>query len=263
MHTKQIRTNHKNKHYKNIIAPLESSNTLLNKISSTMSYEQLNEEQMNSYRQLKHEPLDKTLYSIFNIDTADGFDRKQANNNMKQIVRKFHPDKQGPSKQEQASNITKILTGTWRYLNNPRNELCYRVLGRAITSTTIIEWEEIDKVYPIIMKEWEILNPPKQKEKSNIKSEEEIKPDTDNKRKSRSEEKENQEIPRIIRIIDHDYRHKKYFATIEWNDGKRTRMDLEEAAKHKKLFKMYLTDLLKNNSKRYNWLRKNQSQLFE
>lgn len=229
---------------------------------------------MESYLKLQHEPIDKTIYNIFNINPNKGFDRKQANVNMKQIIRRFHPDKLSKSQEEIGNKITKIITETWRYINNPCRELTYRVLGRTnLMGTNTLDWQAIDENMSMITEEWKMMA---SNETSNntIKSQHKEETHRSTKTKERSSydnaecpEKENQNLKKrriseIIRIKDHDYRHKKYYATVEWSDGDSTRMELAETINHGDILKPYLMELLKRNSKRYNWLKKNQPQLF-
>lgn len=251
-----------------------------------MNQEQLNEAQLNNYSQFKQKPFETTLYELFNIDLSNGFNKKEAQANMRQIVRKFHPDKHEASEKEVANIITKTLTVTWRFISDPRKEICYRMFGRANSNTyTPLDWEEIDKIHPIILQEWKYImatNPNKgnahNKQQSNNSDAnhtnnqkpktEQPSEDNDNsnsKRKHEDSFKENPKkakVARINKIIDHYYRHRKYYAIVEWDDAQQSRMELAETKGHGDILQAYLMNLLKTNNKRYNWLKRNQMHLF-
>lgn len=212
------------------------------------------------YKSFTQKPTDDTLYKLFNCTPINGFDRELAHSNMRVIVRKFHPDKQPAHKAVMANEITKVLTTTWRLLRAHDTEICYRVLGRFYAKNEIcIDWDTIDRVKEDIFREWTIINESKnilgenQNENKSQKRESDEPESTDNKKAK---------VSKPIKIIDHAYKHKKYTAKVEWNDGSITKMLLDETMKLDNILNEYLLQLLKENNRRYNWLKKNQPHLF-
>lgn len=271
-------------------------------------HQTLNEAEKESYHSLKHKPLDNTLYEIFNIDIEKEFNPKQNHRNMLKIVRKFHPDKQeDENKKKICNDITKILTETWRIIDNPRIEICYRILGKkGLEGMSCINWSEINKAMGMIQKEWNKINANTQQVKNeNITNphptttqtqtkaghkQHETKPPTKRKRSepekpeptstegqqtennsSQTNEKENgkentnkkPKISKIIKIIDHYYRHGKYMAKVKWDDDEESNVELDSISDNTLILQEYLTNLLKYQSKRYSWLKKNKLDIIQ
>lgn len=228
-----------------------------------MDCNQLSDEQMASYAKLCHKPLDNTLYDILHINPAMGFDRKVAKTNMALITKELQSDE---------IECSKIVYETWRFLNNPRREILYRIVGRAEQpSCKEFDWSNADKYHQQITLKWQSMSDDdnnstnaQHNESENITSQ-----TNSTKRKLNdsddqdlnSHEKRNR-IAQITRIVDHTYKHKKYLAIVEWDDGDKTKISLDETINHGNILQNYLLYLMKSNSKRYNWLRKNQPQLF-
>lgn len=215
------------------------------------------------YQSFTQKPTDDTLYKLFNCIPINGFDKERAHSNMRIIVRKFHPDKLPTHKATMANEITKVLTATWRILKAPDTEICYRVLGRFYTKNEIcIDWETIDKVKEEVFREWIKIKESENILKENNNQNRPPKREFDEKFKEEPYENKKAKVSKVTRIIDHGYKHKKYTATVEWDDGSITKMLLDETVKLDNILADYLLQLLKQNSKRYNWLKKNQPQLF-
>lgn len=236
----------------------------------------------------KTTPIEPLLYALFNVEhenhfIINGFNKKQANQNMRQLVRKYHPDRYfAKDGKEEASRKTKIVTSSWRILATKLYETIYRITGKQGLEDIHInhDWEGVESIIDEAKKFWsqfesqvpqkpEKETPPptpspatSQKRK---RSDESITEDNPIK-KAKNEEPNNTEeetTPTPVEIVSHACRHSKYIATCKWSNGNVTNMLLENLTRFPAILEKYLNKLLANSPRSYNYLFRNHQYLFK